>query len=112
MLKYETIGREANGEIREEIGAPLKSFRSYSGISMFLVGANSCWRSGAYAMLCAVNRRRETAPTNRAGSSLQLEPGGLCISGRCDCSTGYCLFKLQGSGCKPEPAKGNSRATL
>jgi len=39
-----------------------------------------------------------------AGSSLQLEPGGLCISGRCGGSTGYRLFKLQGLGCKPEPA--------
>ncbi len=42
----------------------------------------------------------------RAGSSLQLEPEGLCISGRCDCSTGYRLPKPQGSGYKPEPAKG------
>jgi len=45
-----------------------------------------------------------------AGSSLQLEPGGLCVSGRCDYSTGYRLSKLQGSGCKPEPARiGRSR---
>jgi len=34
-----------------------------------------------------------------------LEPGGLCISRRCDCSIGYRLLKLQGSGCKPEPAR-------
>ena len=40
-----------------------------------------------------------------AGSSLQLEPEGLYISWRCDCSTGYRLFKLRGSGCKPEPAR-------
>ncbi len=59
MLKYETIGREANGEIREEIGTPVKSFRLCSGISLFLVRANSRWRSGAYALSCAVNRRRE-----------------------------------------------------
>jgi len=43
-----------------------------------------------------------------AGSSLQLEPEGLCVSGRCDCSTGYRLLKPQGSGCKPEPAEGGT----
>ncbi len=39
-------------------------------------------------------RQQESAPT----------PGGLCVFGRCDCSTEYRLFKLQGSGYKPEPA--------
>ncbi|GEM_PF-5303574 len=39
-----------------------------------------------------------------AGSSLQLEPEGLCVSGRCDCSIGYCSLKPQGSDYKCEPA--------
>ena len=38
-----------------------------SGISMFLVGANSCWRTVAYALPYTVNRRRETAPTDTGG---------------------------------------------
>jgi len=44
-----------------------------------------------------------------AGSSLQLEPEGLCISGRRDCSIGYRLLKPQGSDCKSEPATAPAR---
>jgi len=47
-----------------------------TGISTFLV-ANSCWRSGAYALSGTLNRRRETVPTNRTGSDLQPEPCSL-----------------------------------
>ena len=72
-----------------------------------LAGAVSRRRLTVYNRAQSPVRQQELAPTKKhfAGSSLQLEPGGLCISGRCDCSTGYCLLKLQGSGCKPKPAR-------
>jgi len=53
-------------------------------------------------MTCDEKKRH--LPLAFAGSSLKLEPEGLCISGRCDCSTGYRLLKPQGSDCKSEPA--------
>ncbi len=73
---------------------------------MFLVGANSCWRTDAYALPYTVNRRRETAPTNRAGSGLQPEPCSLNKRYLVEQSQRPEIHKPPGSSCKLEPAKG------
>jgi len=72
---------------------------------MFLVGANSCWRSGVCALSCAVNRRLETAPTNRAGSGLQPEPRSLNKRYPVEQSQRPEIHNPPGSSYKLEPAK-------
>jgi len=92
---------------------------------MFLVGANSCWRTGAYALSYTVNRRCETVPTNRADSGLigRVQVCNLNLAvGTSDTQLNshnaqkYINLQVQvGTRCTVsllEPATGNRRATL
>ena len=91
-------------------GSDCKSEPADGGLNPPMEPANGKMQDARYTMrftsciLPLASRSRFPA----AGSSLQLEPEGLCISGRCDCSTGYRLLKPQGSDCKSEPADGES----